>query len=99
MQVNAQKNVAYARYYEVKLKQSVKLETSSFSEKIKETPFRIHSLCSSHHTLLIAVPADYPKRIPAVKQELAQQFKKEISKFKEDDIKVIKVADLQSYCQ
>ena len=78
---------------------SVDIDDSSLSEKHVGKSFSIHSTCSTKHSIIIAVPATYPKRIDAIKSELAQRFKKEVSKSQEDKIRVIKVSDLQSYCQ
>ncbi|MEM9050525.1 MAG: hypothetical protein AAGC47_00605 [Bacteroidota bacterium] len=97
--LQAQDSEEYFRYFELKMKSSVDIEDASLSEKTADYSFSIHSTCSTKHSIIIAVPASYPKRIDAIKDELAQRFKKEISKSQEDKIQVIKVSDLQSFCQ
>ena len=97
--IQAQDSQEYFRYFELKMKSSVDIDDSSLSEKHAGKSFSIHSTCSTKHSIIIAVPASYPKRIDAIKDELAQQFKKEISKSQEEKIQVIKASDLQSFCQ
>lgn len=97
--INAQENGEYFRYYELKLKPSADLNKTFLSDKINESPFRFHSTCPINHSIVVSVSANYPKRIDAIKNELHQQFKKELSKADGEKIKVIKASDLQSYCQ
>jgi hypothetical protein len=49
--------------------------------------------------VIVAVRADYPKRIPAIEDELAVLFKKNMLSDKASSISIIKAPELQSYCR
>jgi hypothetical protein len=95
----AQESETYYRYFEVKLKPKVELEEQRNSLQSKGDYYQFHSSCEDRHSVIVAVRADYPKRIPAIEDELAVLFKKNMLSDKASSISIIKAPELQSYCR
>jgi len=95
----AQESDTYYRYFEVKLKPKVALEEQQNSFQPKGDYYQFHSACEDLHSVIVAVRADYPKRIPAIEDELAALFKKNMLSDKASSISIIKAPELQSYCR
>lgn len=94
----AQESADYFRYFEVKLEQSVDLEQRVNANLFRETPFSIHSTCSSRQTVIVAVSADYPKRVLQIEEELRITLKDIISTEKIKSVQTVKVSNLETLC-
>lgn len=99
MATKAQEATTYYRYFEVKLKSKVDLSDQQNTLSTKGDAFEFHSSCDTKHSVVVAVRADYPKRIPAIEEELADLFKKKLLGDQESSISIIKAPELQSYCR
>lgn len=96
---NAQESTKYFRYFEVKLEQSVELVNTSRSNSLAETPFTIQNSCTERHSIVIAVPADYPERVPQIKEDIKNALKKDIASRNILSLNSVKALDLESFCQ
>jgi hypothetical protein len=95
----AQESTTYFRYFEIELEQSVDLEKDIRSDIFRETPFQLRSSCTSRNSILVAVPADYPKRVHEIEAELKTSLKRIVSTKKIESLQTIKAIDLDSFCQ
>ena len=79
--------------------QSVDAEKDVRSDIFSETPFQLRSACSSRNSIIVAVSADYPKRVHQIEDELKTSLKSTISSDKIESLHTIKAMDLESLCQ
>ncbi|MFT6996347.1 MAG: hypothetical protein ACJAQ4_000086 [Cryomorphaceae bacterium] len=95
----AQESTAYFRYFEIELEQSVDLEKDVKSDLFSETPFQLRSSCNSRNSIVVAVPANYPKRVPQIEEELKTSLQSVFSSDKIESLHTITALDLESFCQ
>ena len=95
----AQESASYYRYFEVKLEQSVDMEKDIRSELFSQTPFQLRTSCNSRNSVLVAVRADYPKRVYQIEDELKTVIQSRISSDNIQSIHTVSALDLESFCQ
>jgi hypothetical protein len=96
---HAQESTEYFRYFEIELEQSVHLEKDIRSDLFSETPFQMHSSCSLKNSIIVAVPAEYPKRVHQIEDDLKTSLQSVISLDKIEALHTITALDLESFCQ
>jgi len=95
----AQESTTYYRYFEIELKQSVDIKNDVKADLLRETPFLIHVTCGARNSVIVAVPADYPKRVHQIEDEIKSSLESVISTKKSKSLHTIKAIDLDSFCQ
>jgi len=95
----AQEVTTYYRYFEIELRQSVDAGKDLKSNLFGEKPFQIHATCKLKNSVVISVPADYPKRVHQIEEEIKNSLKTVISEDKIESLHTIKALDLESFCQ
>lgn len=91
----AQDSVTYYRYFEVKT------PNASFRSEMPEdffsgTSFNLEESCTSK--ILVKIPADYPKRVPAIKEELLEAMRSRSSALEIESIETIKATEVENFC-
>jgi hypothetical protein len=95
----AQETTTFYRYFEVSFEQSIDSQRDVTSDLFNKTPFQLRSACSSRNSIIVAVPADYPKRVHQIEDELKTSLQSAFSSDKIESLQTIKATDLESFCQ
>jgi hypothetical protein len=95
----AQESTQYFRYYEVKLDQSIRVQTDIRADIFGEKPFEIYGSCDSKNSVVVKVPANYPKRVYQIEEELKNAFSQALKESKITSLSPLKATDTESFCQ
>jgi len=95
----AQETSTYFRYFEIELTQSVNLEEDVRSDLFSDTTFELRSSCGAKNSFIVAVPANYPKRVYQIEEEIKTSLQSTISSDKIESLHTISAIDLESFCQ
>lgn len=75
------------------------MEKNIRSDLFSQTPFQLRTSCNSKNSFLVAVRADYPKRVYQIEDELKTVIQNRISSDNVQSIHTVSAVDLESFCQ
>lgn len=91
----AQDSGNYYRYFEVKT-QNTSLRSEMPEDFFTGTAFQLEESCTSK--IVVKIPADYPKRVPAIVEELTEAMKSRSSAVEIESIEIIKATEVENFC-
>jgi hypothetical protein len=90
----------YFRYFSIEIEDLEDFEPSLFEEALSDrSAYSVLETCNSQNALLIAVNANYPKRVDAIAEELQQMLLEVIPSRKLKGIETITLDEKVSFCQ
>jgi hypothetical protein len=88
----------YFRYFEVEAEESFNPDELS-NEVFEGSTFEIEATCATRSSLIVRVPATYPKRIEAIESEVLEKLSAQIPAEAIKGISPVKPIEVENYCQ
>lgn len=95
----AQETTQYFRYFEVLFERSFDVQSNDHTDLLGEKPFKIHSSCSAKNSIIVKVPADYPKRVYQIENDLRDEINDALNSDKIKSLRQLKATEPESFCQ
>ena len=94
----AQESAQYFRYFEVTFDETYTVRPDVGNDLFGEKPFEVSVSCIAKNSIIVKVPADYPKRVHQIENDLSYEINKALNSDKIKSLRQLKATDQESFC-